>query len=97
MTVYFNGGELGTPMTATEIVARRAEELERIRRGFDAAAAIYLRPAWEAVMAVSGVGLPFARERNAEKDPKQMCRAGEHGRCGGVDCGCWCHRERLDK
>ncbi len=40
---------------------------------------------------------PQTKERSAEQDPKQMCRAGEHGRCDGVDCGCWCHDERLDK
>ena len=107
MTVYFNGGE---PVTATEIVERRAEALERIRRGFDAAAAIYLRPAWEAVRMMDPTYYPFpepdiaprpgapnAKECNAEQDPKEMCMAGEHGRCGGAGCGCWCHRERLDK
>ncbi len=36
-------------------------------------------------------------EASAEQDPKRLCLAGEHGRCDGVDCGCWCHDERLDK
>ncbi len=95
----------GVPMTATEIVARREEALDRIRRGFDGAAAIYLRPAWEAVMAASGTEPPpvppapnpAAKERHAEKDPKWMCRTGEHGRCGVEGCDCWCHLERVGK
>lgn len=86
----------GTPITASDIIARRTEALERISRDLDEVTRAYVWSIWTRMMG-GGAGLPLVSERNAEQDPGQMCQAGEHGWCNVKGCGCWCHRERLDK